>query len=376
MTGGSTRAAVSEEVLSRLDHVADEITAEIVAQIPAYAALAPAQIAEVAAIARWGTTRVLHLWVEGAADLTEADVRRFRGIGAARALDGRPLPGVLRAYRLAAARVVDLVEVTATDHLTVGDALALSRLWMAVVDTLSEALYEGYTASVERVGDRASALEDLLDDLLVGRQVARTNLHDRARKLGVSIPPRPTLLVLRADRGPTHDELAGIIGDEVLLRHREGNLVALLDSGAARRTAESWPGSWPAALVPADDVNDLPRSFRLAAHALDHAPQHAHRDRLLDEADAQLVALLTDHPDTDRTRFDRLVLGRLADDPDLLESVRAHLATGTAEAAAAQLGIHPQTLRHRLRRVRELTGRDPRILWDRLVLEAALVNRG
>lgn len=370
-----TRAAVRDDVLARLDEIAARVTAEIAAEIPAYAALAPAQLAEVDAIARWGTSRVLDLWAEGAAGLAPSDLQRFRGIGAARALDGRPLPGILRAYRLAATQVVDHIETTAADRLAVGDAIALSRLWMAVVDTLTDALHDGYAAGAERAGDREGAVEHLLDDLLAGRQVAQTNLADRSRELRVVIPTRPTLLVVAlSPDGPTRAELAALVGQDAPLRHRDRHGVAVLDAGAARLASAHWSASWRGAMIPGDRVLDLPRSYRLATHALRHAPAHAYGDgRLLDETDALLVALLTGHPDTDRARFARLALGALTD--DLVATVEAHVATGSADAAAARLGIHPQTLRHRLRRTRELSGRDPRRTWDRLVLEVALLGR-
>lgn len=373
-----TRAAVRDEVVGRLDAIATRVTAEIVAEIPAYAALAPAQLTEVDAIARWGTRRVLDLWAEGATGLAPADLQRFRGIGAARALDGRPLPGILRAYRLAATQVVDHIEATAADRVTVTDAIALSRLWMAVVDALTDALHEGYAAGTQRAGDREGAIEGLLDDLLAGRQVARTNLEDRSRELRVVVPARPVLLVAALDApvaggGPTRADLAGLAGPDAPLRHRGQHGVALLDGDAARAATAAWTASWRGALVPNDKVSDLPRSFRLATHALAHAPAHAYGEgRPLDEADALVVALLTGHPDTDRPRLTRLVLGGL--DDHLLASIDAHVATGSADAAAARLGVHPQTLRHRLRRTRELSGRDPRRTWDRLVLEVALLG--
>lgn len=387
MTTDPVRAAVRDEVASRLDGIAASVTAAIVAEIPAYAALAPAQLAEVDAIARWGTTRVMELWAHGDEGLTPPDVQRFRGIGAARALDGRPLPGILRAYRLAAAQVVDHVEATAAERLTVGDAIALSRLWMAVVDTLTEALFEGYAAGTERAGDREGAIEHLVDDLLAGRQVARTNLEDRSRGLGVTIPSRPSLLVVApAPDGPTRAELVALLGADVPLRHGggpgggagsgadAGHAVALLADGAGRTLAAGWTGPWRGALLATDRVTDLPRAHRLALHALQHAPAHAHGARLLDEADALLVALLTGHADADPARFQRLALGGLADAGHLRASIEAYAAAGSADAAAARLGVHPQTLRQRLRRTRDLTGRDPRRPWDRLVLEAALLG--
>lgn len=381
MPADPTRAAVRDEVVARLDAIAARVTAEIVAEIPAYAALAPAQLAEVDAIARWGTHRVLDLWAEGATGLAPTDLQRFRGIGAARALDGRPLPGILRAYRLAATQVVDHIEATAADRVTVTDAIALSRLWMAVVDALTDALHEGYAAGTQRAGDRDGAIEGLLDDLLAGRQVARTNLEDRSRELRVVVPARPVLLVAALDApagdGPTRADLAALAGPDAPLRHRGQHGVALLDGDAARATAAGWTASWRGALVPNDRVTDLPRSYRLATHALAHVPAHAHREgRLLDETDLLLVALLTAHPDTDRARLERLALGPLAGAEHLGASIRAYVATGSADAAAAELGIHPQTLRHRLRRTRDLTGRDPRRTWDRLVLEVALLGGG
>ena len=375
MTMNAARVTVRDDVLARLDEIAARVTAEIVAEIPAYAALAPAQLAEVDAIARWGTTRVLDLWAEGATGLAPSDLQRFRGIGAARALDGRPLPGILRAYRLAATQVVDHIEATAADRLAVGDAIALSRLWMAVVDTLTDALHDGYAAGAARAGDRDGAVEHLLDDLLAGRQVAHTNLEDRSRELQVVVPARPTLLVVAlSPDGPTRAELAALVGDDAPLRHREHHGVAVLDRTTARALTPHWTASWRGAMVPNDRTTDLPRSHRLATHALRHAPAHAYDEgRLLDEADVLLVALLTGHPDTDRARFERLVLDGL--DDHLLASIEAHVATGSADAAAARLGVHPQTLRHRLRRTRELSGRDPRRTWDRLVLEVALLGR-
>ncbi|MFF9787494.1 hypothetical protein YWIDRAFT_04633 [Streptomyces sp. SceaMP-e96] len=77
------------------------IVAAVREQVPAYAALDDSRLHEVRAIAAWALDRLLHLWVTDGA-LTPADLRRFRGIAAARAADGRPMPAVLRAYRVAA----------------------------------------------------------------------------------------------------------------------------------------------------------------------------------------------------------------------------------------------------------------------------------
>ncbi len=49
----------------------------------------------------------------------------------------------------------------------------------------------------------------------------------------------------------------------------------------------------------------------------------------------------------------------------------AYLAGGSATGAAERVGVHPQTLRYRLRRIAGLTGRDLRDPWHRFVLEVA-----
>ena len=198
----SSRAEVGDLVRDDLPGAVDAVVASVREQVPAYAELSTAQRAEVAAIAGWAIERVLDLWVRDEG-LTPADVRRFEGIGAARALDGRPLPGVLRAYRVGAARVTDLVADVGADLLTVGDALALTTLWMAVLDLLSEAMWTGHSRATDRVtADRRVALGDLLADIVAGRQSVRTALADRCRELEVVLPARPVVVV---STGPAPD---------------------------------------------------------------------------------------------------------------------------------------------------------------------------
>ncbi len=382
----STRADIRDEILGRLDSFGRDVIAMIRDQIPAYAALSADQVAEVTAIAAWGTTRILQEWAGGGA-LSEADVRRFKGIGAARALDGRPLPGVLRAYRLAGSLITELVEEVGGPRLTVTDAMDLSRLWMASIDTLSEALYAGHTAATDRVsGDRGRTIDDLVDDLMIGRQVTRIGLADRCRELGLTLASRLDLLVLTAGSGGepiTRETMGACLAQQVLepsggwlVRVRAGVAVAILPSGAVRDQDAVRQRRWRGCLLTDLLVADLPRAHRLTEHALDRAPERAFADRdVLDEADLQVLALLAGHGDADVGRLDTLLAAawRGSGADHLGQGLQAYLDTGSAAEAADLLGLHAQTMRYRLRRIADITGRDPRRPWDRLVLEAALM---
>lgn len=79
-----------------------------------------------------------------------------------------------------------------------------------------------------------------------------------------------------------------------------------------------------------------------------------------------------------RELADRALAGLVGPQAELLaESLRVFLAeNGSWEAAAAQLGVHRHTLRRRIQRVEELTGRDLASMENRVELWVALRARG
>lgn len=393
--GHQARQRVRREILDEVGPAVDTLVESVRRQVPAYRALDGSRLPEVRAIAGWVLTRSLELWVDDG-DFTPADLARFRGIGAARAADGRPLPAVLRAYRVAATTLLERLSAHTADLLEVEDVFALARLWLSGLDSLSESLYAGYTAAAERLsGDRNRALRDLLDDLLTGRHSSAGALADRTARLGVRLPDPYCLLVAEAD--PAHpapardatapeaaaaataadlaDGLAGEGSGTVLMTTRGPRAVLLLPAQAA----EALPSAltlhhWRGCVISGEPAEQLPTAYRLAADALDTAPAHAYgAEALLREADAYVLALLGARPTAAPERVAQAVLGPLLrpDRRHLGEALDAYLDTGSATAAADLLHLHPQTLRYRLRRIRELTGRDPRRPWQRLTLDIA-----
>ncbi|WP_171170713.1 CdaR family transcriptional regulator [Streptomyces sp. I05A-00742] len=368
--------------------VVEAVVGAVHERVPAYAALDDGRLVEVRAIAAWALERFLHLWaVDG--DLGPADLRRFRGIAAARAADGRPLPAVLRAYRVAASVIVDEIAARAAPS-AAEDAFALTRQLLTLLDTLCEVMATSYTATSERLaGDRDQALCLLLDDLIAGRHASVGAVTDRAARLGVELPYPYCLLVA----GPPDGDGPGDDAEDAA----SGLLAALAGTGRDTTTPlATTQGAQAVLLLPAAAAAAAPKvlrehgrrgcaitgegldriavAHRLATGALATAPPHAHRPgRLLTDADAHVLALLSGHPATDSERVGRLVLGPLAQPGrrHLLDALTAYLDTGSATAAARGLRLHPQSLRYRLRRVRELTGRDPRDPWQRLTLDIA-----
>lgn len=163
-------------------------------QVPVYAALDDSRLPEVRAIAAWGLERLLHLWVTDGA-LEPSDLRRLRGIAAARAADGRPVQAVLRAYRVAATVLTDEIAARAP-RLAAADAFALTRMLLTALDTLSEEMTTAYAATDEDLAaDRDRALRLLLDDLIAGRHASVGALSDRSARLGVQLPDPYCLLV-------------------------------------------------------------------------------------------------------------------------------------------------------------------------------------
>ncbi len=231
----------------------------------------------------------------------------------------------------------------------------------------------------------------LTQDLLAGRQTSAAALADRTRLLDLTLPARLTMTVVgAAGSDVTAGDVAQLLASAdtdglVLSTTRQGVGVVLherpLDLGVdvrsrGRRTCRI------------DDValSDLPATFRLAEVAVRHAPpdtgaagggagpRAANKSAVMVEADALLVALLHGQPPVDPRTLAEAALRPLLepDQAHLLAGLRAFLEHGSAVAAADALGLHPQSMRYRLRRVRETTGRDLGSAWDRLLLATAM----
>ncbi|WP_415973901.1 PucR family transcriptional regulator [Rhodococcus sp. 077-4] len=393
------RAAVVADIEPELVSVVASAVQAVRDAIPVYRNLRGPQLADVEAIAYWSLRRLMALWVGGDPSFDERDHSRFRAIGAARAADGRPLADVLRAYRVASSVFVRHVTTRYLDALEPADIAELSLGVLDAIDAISDEIIGAYVVAREQLtSNRAQAHALLLDDLVAGRHNSPGALADRTRELDLELPTHPNLLVVQPN-GPgkplsddTVESLVLALGlvppdrsapsnrRSHLCTRREQRAILLLPTAIGRCDVDAacTATMLRGCLVERSTIAGTSSSWRLASEALDSAPDHAFDDRVvLDHGDGQLLALLTARPTADTGEVVRCVLGPLTEaaNAHILEGLSSFIATGTATAAAAQLHVHPQTLRYRLRRAQELTGRDPRSAWHRLALDTAIQLR-
>ena len=393
------RVAVVERIESELVPVVASAVDAIRDAIPVYRSLQGAQLADVEAIAYWSLRRLMALWAHGDRSIDDRDHSRFRAIGAARAADGRPLADVLRAYRVASSVFVRHVTTEYLDVLEPPDIAELGLGVLDAIDAISEEIIGAYVVAREQLtSNRAQAHAALLDDLLAARHNSPGTVSDRTRELDVTLAAHPNLLVVHSTdpARPMSDDTVeslvlalGLVPPDrsatsfqrnYLCTRREHRAIALLPPSIGRADADLACRDLRlrGCLVEKSTVAGISSSWRLASEALDTAPEHAFDNRtLLDQGDGQLLALLAARPTADTSEVVRTVLGPLTEPANehVLQGLSAFIATGTATAAAARIRVHPQTLRYRLRRAEELTGRDPRSAWHRLALDTAIQLR-
>lgn len=297
-----------------------------------------------------------------------------RDTGRRRAHQGVPLPEVLQAYRISFATLWDaLVEtVRRTRQLGTADALltAASVIWQ-LTDEHAVALTEAYRAATAELliaeNQRRSAL---VEALLTGHPVPEAGPWEAATLLGLL--PDAHLVVVAADtRGLAEESLPGIerrlaargivsgwrltpalqLGIVSLPADQPDTVLAVLRDAASTRTGVS---------PPYRSLADTPRALQLARTALATLP--AGRAEVCMFTPSPLAALMACDPDEGR-RLATDVLGPILelhpeDRTILLDTLHAYLDhAGSAERTAEIVHCHPNTVRYRLRRLHDLTGR-------------------
>lgn len=354
---------LAELLVEQLPVLSDEILTAIAREVPAYAR--PLEGAFGHGVRR-GVQQALarFLALAGQAPAGDGD-RAARGrevysdLGRGEARVGRSLDALLAAYRTGA-RVAwaRLAELGLQAGLPARDLVELAAAVFAYIDELSAASAEGFTQEQSLLAGDRERRRRVLCRLLLS-EAPLWQLEEAARAAGW--PPTSTLTAVLVPVAA---------GREVVSRWDERALLAAEDDGAGTALlllpdldGPGQQGRLARLLAGRTAVVGLPRPWheaRLSAALARRTPageavQHVtdHLAGLVVTADPVALQELTDRRLAPLAGLSPRSRSRLL---DTLRSWLAH--QGDRHAVAAELGIHPQTVRYRVGLLRELLGDD------------------
>lgn len=403
-------ARIAARIAQRRDEIADEIARRIRAEIPDYRLVDESLVfSDVRSITLQHIDLICAALAEGRAP-TEQDFAATRAGGARRVHQGISLESFQRAARLWGHVLWEAVLEESDPDAPVEReaALRMAGRVMEHVDLLSTHVADGYLDELQSVwSDREVVRRDLLDGLVSG-QGDSERIRRLARSLKLRLGERYVAVVLRgpdqlAEEQPdqalaARAALRRIVeasrrhlranGQSLLVGMRHGEVVALCpveqpgDADEVRRRADEL-----AAAVGDCDVcvgvggchtaiADVAASYGEARDAVEIAIGIGIRGRALHFDEVLIDHMVRSTPHADRildSTLRPLLHYDAAKHADLVATLRAYMDAGfNLTRSAETLQVHPNTVVYRLRRIRELSGRDPQDPNDLLLLYLGL----
>lgn len=378
--------STADAMRGRLPAVAEQTVRAVIDEVPAYA---DAFGGDMGAVIEQAVGMALAGFVTLAAHGQEADARTplqpvraaAYELGRAEARDGRALDALLAAYRVGARVAWRELARTAVEHGLAPTALApFAELVFAYIDELSAASVAGHANEHATSGRlRQGYLERLAQHLLAG--AAPETLATAAERAGWPAPDTLTAVFLPSA------EVAGalaVLDRQTLVlagdlrpppRSNDDRAVLLVpDAHGARRAALLRVLEARDAIVgPPRPWTRVQASYRRAVRAGELAP--AQGPRALD-TEAHLGALILSADEEALGDLRERALAPLADlRPAVAQRLEATLRSwllhqGRRDDVAADLMVHPQTVRYRMTQLRDLFGerlRDPDAVFELLI---------
>ena len=374
--------AVSAAISPVLGEVADEITDAIAAAIPEYRAPMGGEFGRGVRVAIEETLRQFleQLGRPAGGERPGRDVYLALGRGEFRA--GRGLDALQGAYRVGARvawrRISEAAIAAGLDPTTLA---LLAESIFAYIDEISAESVEGYaSAQAASAGERSRERQGLVRLLLAG-ELDAAEAQERAQAADWPLPRR--LAVVASDHRDA-ERFAAILGEGAVAARVDELVCALLADpeapGRVERVARALAGRL-AVIGPAVPWAHTAESWRRARACLELA-----REGVLPSAGPLLAAeqlgALALHSDPALVReLGDLRLAPLAElTPAAAARLQATLLSwlrhqGAVAAVAAELHVHPQTVRYRLERLRERFGSALEDPDARFELELALRAR-
>ena len=357
---------VADVLRPELPALADEIVAELSRGVPAYARPLEGPFGQAL---RTGVEEALGRFttiVENPGVDLDAGREVYVNLGRGEMRAGRSLDALLAAYRLGA-RVAwrRLAAAGERAGLPPRTLYTLAEAIFAYIDELSADSIEGYAREQAAAAGALQRRRQRLAALLVqDPPPAPATVEATAANAGWRLPRSLSVLVVEADDSSEGaDRLALRLGREALVAHLPPLNVAVVPAPVRRGELETAVRDRRAALGPEVSWQESAVSFARAREVLRLAGEggienggallvaESHKLSLLLGADRRLARDVAESalaPLEAETELSRERLG------STLDAWLRH--RGRTEAVAGALHVHPQTVRYRLARLRELFG--------------------
>jgi sugar diacid utilization regulator len=378
-------AQAAERLSRRLDEVTDQMVERMVEQVPAYRRMPPDGIADVQALAA-RNTRVLSGALRSGSHLDRDELRYVAEHVRERVRRGVSLEEMLHAYRVA---ISAFWEATIAEAVTLGfsrDAsLELARRTSELTDDLTTHAAETYVREVSRLRALSDqAARDLLELLLQG-EVDAEALATHLAAPGLDAAESVVVVVARVARSERSESDALEAAADAITRAlatghasplvaiRTGVVVAVAPADGGESIADRLAGVhatlrehgtelFCGLSTRRSSLARVPAAFDQAVLAVSRA------------SSTQPVVSLAELPVVQNlllgaTATMRALLISMAEEIDfegretaagMRATLRAYADAGMNLTRAAEaLHVHPNTLRYRLGRIRERSGRDP-----------------
>ncbi len=373
-------AELADTLRPELPALADETIAAIGAAIPEYARPLEGRFGRTV---QRGVEQALAQFVALIGDAGAPEAPRlgiYRELGAGEWRDGRSLDALQAAYRIGARVAWRRVGTAAARSGARPETVQLlAESIFAYIDELSAASVAGYADAQSAAAGEREARRRALAELLLRDPPAAPDVLAAMARDGGWTAPRTLAAVLVLDGAAGAGPVAAALGPDTLALpgEEEGVLLVADPDGPGRpETLVAALRSRRAAVGPTVAPEDAARSLRWAravagvsgdpgcVFAADHLADLALAEARepLTELGRRRLAALDALPDGRRTRLTTTLLAWLRH-------------RGSAPAVAAELELHPQTVRYRLAQIRELLGdalEDPQARFE---LELSLRTR-
>lgn len=307
----------------------------------------------------------------------------FEEIGRDHCRDGRDVTGLLAAYRVGAAVAWrHIVDEAMRGAVPTQSLAAVATTLFAAVDQLSAASLRGFMRQEAEDARRRDRTRERLAQLLLSDRCDSGALAAAAQAAGWTLPTTATLVLLG---GRVLDRLRlPSLGEDCLWSRRPEMTIGIMpdpDGPGQRARLLSALRGFDAVVGESVDLARLPASLPPARLAL------ALRERGVLSGDPlfvdqHLAALIVHHDPRLLEVLRHRVLAPLAELPEptrqrLEQTLRCWLTQlGNRQSIAAELHVHPQTVRYRLAQLRELFGPDLDDPGSRAAMTVALVWGG